>query len=155
MKYILLKIKRMNRRHLHQIIICFLFFTVHILQVQSQIQNNYTNKLIELGSNDSFFEIWKLHNDSAAYFEPNMRFYAQMCIGNAFNRPELLIKSIDSLYIYYASEDYPPQYKYLKAKALFELGKYNELAIYCRSFEKDSLSQTGPEFAWIETVARQ
>lgn len=155
MKYILLKIKRMNRRHLHQIIICFLFFTVHILQVQSQIQNNYTNKLIELGSNDSFFEIWKLHNDSAAYFEPNMRFYAQMCIGNAFNRPELLIKSIDSLYIYYASEDYPSQYKYLKAKALFELGKYNELAIYCRSFEKDSLSQTGPEFAWIESVARQ
>ncbi|MCD8184629.1 MAG: retroviral-like aspartic protease family protein [Bacteroides sp.] len=99
--------------------------------------------------------MWKLYNDSAAYFKDEMRLYSQICIGYAFNRPELTIKSIDSLYTYYPSDEYPPNFKYIRAKSLLELGRYNELAAYCKSCEKDSVCKIDPDYAWIEALAYQ
>lgn len=145
----------MGIKHSISTLICVLFLTGNISQAQETAQNNYTNRLIELGSNDSFFEILKLYNDSAACFEDEMRFYAQICIGNAFNRPELVIESIDSVYTYCPSGKYPSKYKYIKAKALLELGRYRELADYCQHNEKDSLSKIDPDYAWIEALTHQ
>lgn len=143
----------MNTRPLSSILISLLVFAGSLANAQNQTQTQLADRLTDLGNRDSFFDILKLYQDSAAHLEPMWRIYAQMCIANAFNRPDEYILYSDSLTAFYPPNDFPSAYKCIKAKNLLVLGKYYELADYCLKPEENVSEEANPEFTWYKYLA--